>query len=89
MKQESNNIMTRNKLLTKLYQTDDEGERFSIPHQRNLENLARLGIRACLIIEQRHPTPAEIAQFIRTVYKHYPYGDVDKAFKRLHTPNKQ
>jgi hypothetical protein len=61
----------------------------TITHQRNLENLARLGIRACLIREQRHPSPAEIAQFIHTAYKHYPYGDVDKAFKRLHTPNKQ
>ena len=30
MKQESTNIMTRNELLTKLYQTDDEGERFSL-----------------------------------------------------------
>ena len=61
----------------------------NITHQRNLENLARLGIRACLILEQRQPTPAEIAQFIHTAYKHYPYGDVDKAFKRLHTPDKQ
>ena len=57
--------------------------------QKNLENLACLGIRACLIHEQRQPSPAEIAQFIRTAYKHYPYGDVDKAFKRLHTPDKQ
>ena len=89
MKQESINIMTRNELLAKLHLTNDEGERFSIPHQRNLENLARLGIRACLIREQRHPSPAEIAQFIHTAYKHYPYGDVDKAFKRLHTPDKQ